>query len=108
MRNMSATHFRIPDMEPFPEFRQSHLRNPEINLVREPLSKPVKEEEDARARDCDFDRFFAELLNALGFAANAMPGSNQIVSDPRRFSASFLRGPVQGLVAWGVRSAHPR
>ena len=49
----------------------SHLRNPEINLVREPLSKPVKEEEDAQARDSDFDRFFTVLLTALGFAANA-------------------------------------
>ena len=57
--------------KPSPDFAQSHLRNPEINLVREPLSKPVKEEEDAQARDIDFDRFFAELLNALGFAANA-------------------------------------
>ena len=35
------------------------------------LSKPLKEEEDAQARDADFDRFFAELLGALGFAANA-------------------------------------
>ena len=58
-------------VKPSPDFAQSHLRNPEINLVREPLSKPVKEEEDVRARDSDFDRFFAELLTALGFAANA-------------------------------------
>jgi len=57
--------------KPSPDFAKSHLRNPETNLVREPLSKPVKEEEDAQARDSDFDRFFAELLNALGFAANA-------------------------------------
>ena len=57
--------------KPSPDFAQSHLRNPEINLVREPLTKPVKEEEDAQARDSDFDRFFAELLAALGFAANA-------------------------------------
>ena len=56
--------------KPSPDFAQSHLRNPEINLVREPLSKPVKEEEDARARDSNFGRFFAELLSALGFAAN--------------------------------------
>jgi hypothetical protein len=56
---------------PSPDFAQSHLRNPETNLVREPLSKPVKEEEDAQAREADFDRFFAELLAALGFAANA-------------------------------------
>ena len=57
--------------KPSPDFAQSHLRNPEINLVREPLSKPVKEEEDAQARDSDCDRFFAELLTALGFAANS-------------------------------------
>jgi len=57
--------------KPSPDFAQSHLRNPEINLVREPLSKPVKEEEDARARDSDFDRFLTDLLGTLGFAANA-------------------------------------
>ena len=57
--------------KPSPDYAQSHLRNPDINLVREPLSKPVKEEEDAQAREIDFDRFFAELLGALGFAANA-------------------------------------
>lgn len=56
--------------KPSPDFAQSHLRNPEINLVREPLSKPVKEE-DAQARDSDFDRFFEELLGALGFATDA-------------------------------------
>ena len=57
--------------KPSPDFAQSHLRNPETNLVREPLSKPVKEEEDAGTREAEFDRFFAELLAALGFAANA-------------------------------------
>jgi len=56
---------------PSPDFAQSHLRNPETNLVREPLTKPVKEEEDARARDSDFNRFFADLLSALGFASSA-------------------------------------
>jgi hypothetical protein len=56
---------------PSPDSAQSHLRNPETNLVREPLSKPVKEEEGAQAREAEFDRFFAELLAALGFAANA-------------------------------------
>jgi hypothetical protein len=54
--------------KPSPDFAQSHLRNPETNLVREPLSEPVKEEE---AREAGFDRFFAELLGALGFGANA-------------------------------------
>ncbi len=57
--------------DPSPENAESRVRNPDTNLVREPLSKPVKEEEDAQARETDFDRFFAELLSALGFAANA-------------------------------------
>ncbi len=54
---------------PSPDFPQSHLRNPEYNLVREPLTKPVKEE-DAQAREIDSDRFFAELLTALGIDPN--------------------------------------
>ena len=57
--------------DPCPENAESRVRNSDTNLVREPLSKPVKEEEDAQARESDFDRFFAELLIALGFAANA-------------------------------------
>ena len=57
--------------EPSPENRQSRVQNLDTNSVREPLREPVKEEEDAAARDTDFDRFFAELLGALGFAANA-------------------------------------
>ncbi|MDT8858553.1 helix-turn-helix domain-containing protein [Paracoccaceae bacterium Fryx2] len=61
--------------KPSPDFAQSHLRNPETNLVREPLSKPVKEEEeDAQARDSDFDRFFAEVILALGLDPAALPG----------------------------------
>jgi hypothetical protein len=55
---------------PSPDFPQSHLRNPEYNLVREPLTKPVKEEEDAQAREIDFDLFFSELLTALGIDPN--------------------------------------
>jgi len=49
----------------------SRVSKRDTYLVREPLSKPVKEEEDAQARDVDFDRFFAELLSALGFTENA-------------------------------------
>jgi len=60
--------------KPSPDFAQSHLRNPETNLVREPLSKPVKEEEDAQAREADFDDFFAELISALGLDPAALPG----------------------------------
>ena len=40
----------------------SRVSNRDTNPVRE----PVKEEEDAAARDADFDRFLAELLSALG------------------------------------------
>ena len=49
----------------------SRVSNCDTNLVREPLREPVKEEEDAAARDCDFNRFFEELLGALGFANDA-------------------------------------
>ncbi len=54
------------------EKSQSRVRNPDTNLVREPLSKPVKEE-CAAAREAGFDRFFAELLNTLGLDAAALP-----------------------------------
>ena len=67
--NTKAVSGFCPD--PCPENDESRVRNPDTNLVREPLSKPVKEEEDAQARGADFDRFFAELLNALGLKANA-------------------------------------
>ena len=55
---------------PSPDFAQSHLRNPEYNLVRQPLTKPVKEAEDAREREIDFDHFFAERLTAPGLDPN--------------------------------------
>jgi len=59
---------------PSPDFAQSHLRNPETNLVREPLSKPVKEEEDAQAREGLSNEFFARLLKALGLKpGDALP-----------------------------------
>ena len=57
--------------DPCPENDPSRVQNLDTNLVREPLREPVKEEEDARARDADFDRFFAELLTALGFSTYA-------------------------------------
>ena len=97
--------------KPSPDFAQSHLRNPEINLVREPLSKPVKEEEDARARDSDFDRFFTELLAALGLDAAALPGWWQ--GRPPRLHVQRWREKL-GLsqdeivaVATASRSEHP-
>jgi hypothetical protein len=60
--------------KPSPDFAESHLRNPETNLVREPLSKPVKEEEGAQARDAISDQFFEEVLLALGLDPTALPG----------------------------------
>ena len=63
------------DRDPCPENDPSRVRNPDTNLVREPLSKPVKEEEDAQARDGISERFFEELLAVLGFAPDsALPG----------------------------------
>src|SRR3990167_1590304 len=60
--------------KPSPDFAESHLRNPETNLVREPLSKPVKEEEGAQACAAISDQFFGEVLAALGLDATALPG----------------------------------
>ncbi len=60
--------------EPCPENGQSRVRNPDTNLVREPLSKPVKEEEDARAREAISDEFFEDLLMALGLDPTVLPG----------------------------------
>ena len=60
--------------EPCPENAESRVRNPDTNLVREPLSKPVKEEEGARARSAISDEFFGEVLSALGLDATALPG----------------------------------
>jgi len=60
--------------KPSPDFAESHLRNPETNLVREPLSKPVKEEEGAQARAAVSDEVFGDLLDALGLDPTALPG----------------------------------
>ncbi|KPQ02792.1 MAG: Helix-turn-helix domain [Rhodobacteraceae bacterium HLUCCA12] len=60
--------------DPCPENAQSRVRNPDTNPVREPLSKPVKEEEGARARDAISEDFFSELLRALGLNPTALPG----------------------------------
>ena len=60
--------------KPSPDFAESHLRNPETNLVREPLSKPVKEEEGAQACAAISDEFFGRLLDALGLDPAALPG----------------------------------
>jgi hypothetical protein len=67
----------VSDFDPYPcpENDPSRVRNPDTNLVREPLSKPVKEEEYAQARDGVSDGFLEELLAALGFGPDsALPG----------------------------------
>ena len=61
------------DRDPCPENAESRVRNPDTNPVREPLSKPVKEEEDARARDGLDEGFFAALLKALGLDPASLP-----------------------------------
>lgn len=60
--------------DPCPENAESRVRNPDTNPVREPLSKPVKEEEGARAREAISEEFFGELLKALGLDPAALPG----------------------------------
>jgi hypothetical protein len=61
--------------EPCPENASSRVRNPDSNLVREPVSKPVKEEEDAQARNGFDEAFFGSLLKVLGFDPDGpLPG----------------------------------
>ena len=61
--------------EPCPENAPSRVRNPDSNLVREPVSQPVKEEEGAQARDGLDEAFFGSLLSALGFDPDGpLPG----------------------------------
>ena len=62
------------DLEPCPENAPSRVRNPDSNLVREPVSKPVKEEEGAQARESVSDEVFGDLLTALGLDPAALPG----------------------------------
>ena len=63
------------DPEPCPENAPSRVRNPDSNLVREPVSKPVKEEEAAGARDGVEEALFGSLLSALGFDPDGpLPG----------------------------------
>jgi len=52
--------------DPCPENAPTRVQNLDTNLVKEPLSKPVKEEEDAQAREGLSDDFFGKLLRALG------------------------------------------
>jgi hypothetical protein len=61
--------------EPCPENAPSRVRNPDSNLVREPVIKTVKEEEGAQARDGLDEEFFGSLLAALGFDPDgSLPG----------------------------------
>ena len=61
------------DPKPCPENAPSRVRNPDSNLVREPVSKPIKEEEGAR--DGVVEALFGSLLTALGFDPDGpLPG----------------------------------
>ena len=60
--------------EPCPENAESRVRISDTNPVREPLSKPVKEEEGAQARAAISDEVFGDLLAALGLDPAALPG----------------------------------
>jgi hypothetical protein len=60
--------------EPCPENADSRVRISDTNPVREPLSKPVKEEEGAQARAGVSDQVFGDLLYALGLDPAALPG----------------------------------
>lgn len=63
------------DPEPCPKKAPSRVRNPDSNLVREPVSKPVKEEEGASARHGLDEGLFRSLLTALGFDPDGpLPG----------------------------------
>lgn len=61
--------------KPCPENASSRDRNPDSNLVREPVSKSVKEEEGAQAHDGLDEGLFGSLLSALGFDVDGpLPG----------------------------------
>ena len=60
--------------EPCPENAESRVRISDTNPVRDPLSKPVKDEEGAQAREAISDEVFGDLLAALGLDPAALPG----------------------------------
>lgn len=60
--------------DPCPENAESRVRISDTNPVREPLSKPVKEEEGAQARAAISDEVFGKLLATLGLDPTALPG----------------------------------
>ena len=59
-------------MTPWP--MPCRVRISDTNPVREPLSKPVKEEEGAQAREAISDEVFGNLIEALGLDPAALPG----------------------------------
>jgi hypothetical protein len=72
-----STHGAVSDFDPdpCPKNADSRVRNSDSNLVTEPVSKPVKEEEDAQAREIVDEEFFGSLLAALGFDPDGpLPG----------------------------------
>jgi len=81
-----------PDLpRPVPENAKAVSEFRITNLVREPLSKPVKEEGGrASARDFDFDSFFAELPSRRWAYANAsLPGLVAGLAQQVRYAAGL-------------------
>ena len=97
--------------EPCPENCESRVRNPDTNLVREPLSKPVKEEEDAQSREAEFELFFGQLLAALGLDPTALPSWWQgwpAQTHVRRWIDDLGLSPARIVaVAGETRATHP-
>jgi len=56
--------------DPCPEIGPTRVQILDTNLVKEPVREPVKEEEDAQARENLSDEFFGKLLRALGINPN--------------------------------------
>jgi len=71
---LNSGHGAVSHSDAFPCLKNgdSRVSKRDTNPVREPLSKPVKEEEDACAAISE--SFFANLLAALGLDPTALPG----------------------------------
>jgi Helix-turn-helix domain len=98
--------------DPCPENGPTRVQILDTNLVKEPLSKPVKEEEDAQAREGLSDDFFGKLLRALGIDPDGtLPawwqGSSAKVNAQRWRDDLGLTGDQILEVAEETRHNHP-
>lgn len=87
------------DGEPCSDSGQSRVRNPNTNLVREPLREPVREEEDrASAMDRSSD-LLCRLRKTLGVSEDGSPGASPWWQD------EFARHRVEAWLAAGLTEA---